>query len=164
LDGYFFFLSQGSSTISSLQNYSDLKHNPVLVGKNVSAEFVDDNPFPGWSNRMFSAAAASEGLSRTQFGTSKVQAMREQSWRPVSPSWQANGQTKRYVYDGEDILLEYDGTNTLQARYTHGPGIDEPIAVTKGGSTFFYHQDGLGTVTDLTDSAGATAKSYSYDA
>ena len=76
----------------------------------------------------------------------------------------ANGQTKRYIYDGEDILLEYDGANVLQARYTHGPGIDEPIAVTKGGSTFFYHQDGLGTVTDLTDSAGATGKSYSYDA
>jgi RHS repeat-associated protein len=76
----------------------------------------------------------------------------------------ANGQTKRYVYDGEDILLEYDGANVLQARYTHGPGIDEPIAVTKAGSTFFYHQDGLGTVTDLTDSVGATAKSYSYDA
>jgi RHS repeat-associated protein len=76
----------------------------------------------------------------------------------------ANGQTRRYIYDGEDILLEYDGANALQARYTHGPGIDEPIAVTKGGSTFFYHADGLGTVTDLTDSAGATAKSYSYDA
>jgi len=76
----------------------------------------------------------------------------------------ANGQTKRYIYDGEDILLEYDGANVLQARYTHGPGIDEPIAVTKGGSTYFYHQDGLGTVTDLTDSTGATAKSYSYDA
>ncbi len=76
----------------------------------------------------------------------------------------ANGQTKRYIYDGEDILLEYDGTNSLVARYTHGPGIDEPIAVTKGSNTFFYHQDGLGSVTDLTDSAGATAKSYSYDA
>ena len=76
----------------------------------------------------------------------------------------ANGQTKRYIYDGEDILLEYDGSNVLQARYTHGPGIDEPIAVTKGATTFFYHQDGLGSVTDLTDSAGATAKSYSYDA
>lgn len=76
----------------------------------------------------------------------------------------ANGQTTRYIYDGEDILLEYDGSNTLQARYTHGPGIDEPVAVTKGGSTFFYHQDGLGSVTELTDSAGVVAKSYSYDA
>ena len=76
----------------------------------------------------------------------------------------ANGQTKRYIYDSEDILLEYDGANVLQTRYTHGPGIDEPIAVTKAGSTFFYHQDGLGTVTDLTDSAGVTTKSYAYDA
>ena len=42
----------------------------------------------------------------------------------------ANGQTKRYIYDGEDILLEYDGNNLLQARYTHGPGIDEPLSRT----------------------------------
>ena len=75
----------------------------------------------------------------------------------------ANGQTKRYIYDGEDILLEYDGANVLQARYTHGPGIDEPIAVTKAGSTFYYHQDGLGTVTELTDINGAVAKAYAYD-
>jgi RHS repeat-associated protein len=42
----------------------------------------------------------------------------------------ANGQTKRYIYDGEDILLEYNGSNVLQARYTHGPGIDEPLSRT----------------------------------
>lgn len=76
----------------------------------------------------------------------------------------ANGQTKRYGYDFEDILLEYDGTNTLLARYTHGPGIDEPIAMTRGGSTFFYHADAQGSVSELTDGSGAVAKSYSYDA
>ncbi|MEK6802631.1 MAG: RHS repeat-associated core domain-containing protein, partial [Nitrospirota bacterium] len=76
----------------------------------------------------------------------------------------ANGQTKRYVYDRADILLEYDGSNALLARYTHGSRIDEPIAITKGSSTFFYHQDGLGTVTELTDSSGTIAKSYAYDA
>ncbi|MCC6965823.1 MAG: hypothetical protein IT391_06010 [Nitrospira sp.] len=50
----------------------------------------------------------------------------------------ANGQTTRYIYDGEDILLEYDGSNVLQARYTHGPGIDEPLSrtvVTSGVSS-----------------------------
>jgi RHS repeat-associated protein len=75
-----------------------------------------------------------------------------------------NGLTRRYVYDGEDILLEYDGANTLLARYTHGPGVDEPLAMSRGGSNFFYHQDGLGTVTDLTDGSGTTAQSYAYDA
>jgi RHS repeat-associated protein len=75
----------------------------------------------------------------------------------------ANGQTRRYVYDFEDILLEYDGANTLLARYTHGPRIDEPIAVTRGSSTYFYHADALGSVSELTDSGGAVAKSYIYD-
>ena len=42
----------------------------------------------------------------------------------------ANGQTTRYIYDGEDILLEYDGSNVVHATYTHGPGIDEPLSRT----------------------------------
>jgi RHS repeat-associated protein len=54
--------------------------------------------------------------------------------------------------------------NALLARYTHGPGIDEPVAMTRSGSTFFYHQDGLGTVTELTDSTGTMVKAYAYDA
>ena len=39
------------------------------------------------------------------------------------------GVMTRYVYDEEDIVLEYDGANVLQARYTHGPGVDEPWLV-----------------------------------
>jgi RHS repeat-associated protein len=69
----------------------------------------------------------------------------------------------RYVYDNEDIILEYDGTNTLQASYTHGPGIDEPLIMERGGQSFFYHTDGLGSITDLTDSTGAVIQSYVYD-
>jgi RHS repeat-associated protein len=74
-----------------------------------------------------------------------------------------NGQTRRYVHDKEDILLEYDGANTLQARYTHGPGIDEPIAMTRGTSTYFYHADVLGSVSELTDNSAVVVKSYAYD-
>jgi len=41
----------------------------------------------------------------------------------------AGGMMTRYVYDNEDILLEYDGTNTLKRFTTHGSGIDEPLAL-----------------------------------
>ncbi len=75
----------------------------------------------------------------------------------------ASGATTRYVYDREDIALEYDGTNALTARYTHGPGIDEPLVLARGGQSYFYDADALGTILDLTDSAGAVAKSYVYD-
>jgi YD repeat-containing protein len=73
----------------------------------------------GWSNGLSSAAATSEGLRRTFFGTSKVRAMREQSWRPVSPSCtfayddrnrllsttDPLGKVETYSYDGNDNLL-----------------------------------------------------------
>jgi len=62
-----------------------------------------------------------------------------------------NGTITRYVYDKEDILLEYDGANNLVARYTHGPGIDEPLIMERGGQSYYYHADGLGSITTLTD-------------
>ncbi|MFQ5850528.1 MAG: RHS repeat-associated core domain-containing protein [Candidatus Binatia bacterium] len=74
-----------------------------------------------------------------------------------------NGVITRYVYDNEDILVELDSTNAVVARYTHGPGIDEPLIMFHGGQPFFYHADGLGSVWDLTDSAGAVARSFTYD-
>ncbi len=33
------------------------------------------------------------------------------------------------VSNNEDILLELDGSGNIKARYTHGPGIDEPLSV-----------------------------------
>ena len=58
--------------------------------------------------------------------------------------------TTRYVYDNEDILLELNGANSIVARYTHGPGIDEPLIMEKNGQSFYYHADGLGSITEIT--------------
>ncbi|MFQ5541710.1 MAG: RHS repeat domain-containing protein, partial [Candidatus Binatia bacterium] len=74
-----------------------------------------------------------------------------------------NGVATRYVYDNEDILLELDGANQVVARYTHGPGIDEPLIMLRGGQSFLYRADGLGSIWDLTDSAGSSVRSYTYD-
>jgi len=76
----------------------------------------------------------------------------------------ANGTITRYVHDREDILFEYDGTNNITARYTHGPGIDDLIGMERGGQSYFYHTDGLGSITQITDSSKQTVASYSYDA
>jgi len=68
----------------------------------------------------------------------------------------------RYIYDNEDILLELDGSNNIVTRYTHGPGIDEPLVMEKGSQSFFYHADGLGSITEITDSLGVVKQRYSY--
>ncbi len=47
--------------------------------------------------------------------------------------------------------------------YVYGDSIDEVLTMTRGGSTYYYHYDGLGSVTDLTNAAGAIIESYTYD-
>ena len=62
------------------------------------------------------------------------------------------GVVTRYVYGGEDILLEFDGTNTLLARYGHGDGnrIDQPLVMARGGQSYYYHADHQGSIRKVT--------------
>jgi len=77
-----------------------------------------------------------------------------------------NGVSTRYIYDNEDIAVEVDSAAVAQAFYLHGPGIDEPLAMGRfgaGGGTSVFHADGLGSITTLTNTSGATVRSYTYD-
>lgn len=83
-----------------------------------------------------------------------------------------NGTTKvntwSYCYDGDNIAAEYftDGVNNPSTtRYLHGPGPDEHLALERDGSYYYYHADGLGSITAITDdSASATVvQRYDYD-
>ncbi|MBU1087978.1 MAG: hypothetical protein KKD05_10760 [Candidatus Omnitrophica bacterium] len=73
--------------------------------------------------------------------------------------------TQYYIYDGDQVIAEYDGSNQLLRKYVYGTGIDEPVQVTRHTTqdTFYYHADGLGSIVALTDSLGATVESYEYD-
>jgi len=73
--------------------------------------------------------------------------------------------TTRYLYDQEDIVEELDGSNALRLRYTHGPGIDEPLARRDAatGVVAYYAADGLGSITDTTNSAGLSTPLHRYD-
>ena len=68
----------------------------------------------------------------------------------------------RYLQDGAEVIAEYDGAGTLQARYVYGPGIDQPIMMVRDGEKYFYHADRLGSVTHLTDEDGAVVEEYAY--
>ena len=73
--------------------------------------------------------------------------------------------TYSYVYDNEDIIAEYltkkDG-KVETTRYVHGLGIDEPLAIERKGEVYYYHADGLGSVTALTDQRQKEVESYTY--
>ncbi len=77
--------------------------------------------------------------------------------------------SKRFVYDGADVLLELNPTNGVAFAWVNGPGIDQPIErllFIDGAehSRRVFHADALGSVAALTDEGGRTVQSYAYAA
>ncbi len=75
-----------------------------------------------------------------------------------------NGQITYFFYDGQNVLLETDANGVTVARYTAGLALDEWIALQRGGATYTYHRDGVGSITALTDAGQTIVASYRYDA
>jgi RHS repeat-associated protein len=75
--------------------------------------------------------------------------------------------TTNYLYNGPDIranvIEEVDSGGNVLARYTQGKGVDRSLAELRSGTTSYYEQDGLGSVSSLSSTAGALAKTYTYD-
>ena len=86
-----------------------------------------------------------------------------------------------YVYDGQDIALEFDvtdavvaaGTPQLVRRWQHGAGTDEPLgfeqygadATPGAGTGYEVHADRQGSVALVTEPGlAAISASYAYDA
>lgn len=54
-------------------------------------------------------------------------------------------------------------SGSLLARYTQTGWMDQPLSELRSGTTSYYEQDGLNSVTSLSNSAGALANTYTYD-
>ncbi|BBJ22519.1 RHS repeat-associated core domain-containing protein [Candidatus Nitrotoga sp. AM1P] len=69
-----------------------------------------------------------------------------------------NGTVTDLLYDGTDLIAEYDGTGTLTTRHIHGPGMDEPLVSITGTSKTWRYADHLGSIIAEADATGnATA-------
>ena len=71
--------------------------------------------------------------------------------------------TSVFAYDGDNMVEETNSSGTAVARYADGLNIDEPLAMLRGGATSFYHADGLGSVTSLSNTSGSIAQTYTFD-
>ena len=61
--------------------------------------------------------------------------------------------TTKHVWDGQNILLETDGSNIIQVVYTLQPMLyGNLISQRRSGTTSFYLFDGLGSTTQLANS------------
>ncbi len=57
-----------------------------------------------------------------------------------------NGQVTTYVYDGLNIVADYNGLWTVRSKYLFGLGLVEPLSIDQSGNINYYHGNGLGSV------------------
>lgn len=73
-----------------------------------------------------------------------------------------------FLYDGDNVAAEYMGANPILSRTYVTPGLDENLSLAVHGGpdagTYYYSQDGLGSVRTLTDAAGFVQNNYDYTA
>src|SRR3989475_10389981 len=71
--------------------------------------------------------------------------------------------TSVFAYDGDNLVEEANASGAVVARYSQGLNIDEPLAMLRSAETSYYHADGLGSVTSLSNAPGALAQTYTFD-
>lgn len=70
---------------------------------------------------------------------------------------------RRFAYDGNEILFEYNGQNTITHAYTHSTHrTDDVLSVATSSDSFFYTKDGLGSITEVLNEDGGVVQSYKY--
>jgi RHS repeat-associated protein len=71
--------------------------------------------------------------------------------------------TSVYVYDRDNLIEETNASGGVVARYSQMQDVDEPLAMLRSSATSYYHADALGSITSLSNTAGALANTYTYD-
>jgi len=91
------------------------------------------------------------------------------TWDPLGRLYQTSGGpsgTTQFLYDGDALVAEYDGSGTLQRRYVHSDGEDDPLVWYEGASVSsprFLYADHQGSIAAVTDASGNLLAVNSYD-
>ncbi len=75
------------------------------------------------------------------------------------------GTMTSFLYDGSNLIGEYDINGNLLERYIHGDGVDDPLVWFHGPGTSderFFIKDYHGSVIGYTDGAGNLTQLYKY--
>src|SRR6266566_7783678 len=74
------------------------------------------------------------------------------------------GADERYVYDGNDVLVDLNADWSVATTYLNGLGIDNHLRQTSATTgVSYYVPDHLGSTAGLTDATGNLIEQVSYD-
>jgi RHS repeat-associated protein len=73
--------------------------------------------------------------------------------------------TNVFFYDRDRSIEEQNASAVTQATYTYGSNsVDDVLTMDRGGGSYYYHDNSLGSSEALTDPGGSVVERYSYDA
>ncbi|MFP1132818.1 RHS repeat domain-containing protein [Asticcacaulis sp. W401b] len=136
------------ATIAALPNGYDARGNMTNDGRSMSYDLY---------NRLLSVATpAGVNLQMTYDPEGRL------------ASYTLNNATTTFLYDGVDLIAEYDSSGIMQKRYLHGIGTDDPWAQSTGSdvgpaTTQYLHPNYQGSIFALTDGVnGTVTESFKY--
>lgn len=127
-----------------------------------------------WSDRgTLAAIVAKDGETSFSFDDfDRLISIRAADGREVNYSYDENGllvsrrsgnQTTYYVWDGANLLAEFDESGKVTRWYVQGPGIDKVLAIVEDDQVYYLHRDENGSIILVTDKSGKPAGAWTYD-
>lgn len=114
--------------VNGLNQYTSA--GPAVFSYDANGNLTSDgttNYFYDVENRLVSATPTSGGAANASL-----------RYDPLGRLYETVGSssgTTRFVYDGDELVAEYNGSNTLLRRYLHGANVDDPVAYYEGATT-----------------------------
>lgn len=114
--------------------------------------------------RAFSYDAANRMSSTTSGADTTTYTYDGMGTRLSASSGTSAADVTKFLWDPNaglpQLALERDGDDALLRRYEYGGGL---LSMTAGSATSYFHTDGMGSVTDVTDSSGNAYWQYEYE-
>jgi len=139
---------------------NELNQYETVGSKNLS---YDNNgnltSFDGWTytydthNRLTAANANSKSLSLEYDPTGRL------------AKTTYNGTANNYLYDGDELVAEYNSSGVMTYRYVHGIGNDDPLVLYVGSGTSnkrYLLADERGSIITETSTTGAVSLKHQY--
>jgi len=92
------------------------------------------------------------------------------TYDPMGRLWQVTGTSTntRFLYDGDELVAEYDSSGTMARRYAHSDNVDDPVvqydsATVGSAARKFLMPDERGSIAGLIANDGSSIAKNTYD-
>ncbi len=139
---------------NTLNQYSSVAGNPISYDSNGNLKSHE-----GWTynynghNRLTSANKSGTALSLDYDATGRLN------------SSTVNGTKTTFLYDGDELVAEYNASGILLRRYVHGVGSDDPLVWFEGTGTTspkYLLADERGSIVSETNASGSVVQTHQY--